>query len=124
MSSSNKHFYGKNGIVNAQRELVNKLKEVEALLAKNTDGNKYLLNYSAVSYADALIAPYLVRLYLAIEDENPILEGIDLKNYPAVYKYIQNLLEDQKLSKAFNLDEPVKSKTKKTAPKIWSNVVA
>lgn len=91
----------------AKVDLKANLKEVEELLKKNQPGNKYLLDSKEFSYADAIISPYLVRLYIAIKEGHLVIAGVNMKDYPHLSKYIDNLLANPDLKQAYNLDEQV-----------------
>ena len=80
---------------------------IEDTLKKNQKENNFLLNKSDFTYADARISPYIVRLYLAIQEDHQMLTGINLNLLPNIKKYAENLINHRTLAQAFNLDEPV-----------------
>lgn len=101
----------------ARTDLTNKLKLVEEMLSKNQNGHKYLLDSPEFTYADARVSPYFVRLYLALKNGHEVLKGISLDSYPLLKSYVENLIGDKDLSKAYNLDAPVKASKKSTTQK-------
>jgi glutathione S-transferase len=122
--SSHKEFRGKLGTQNAQKELIHKLKQIEDALKTNNPENKFLFNSKEFSFADALVSPYLVRLYVAIKQGHSVLEKISMEIYPHVNSYCEMLINDDKLAPAYNLDEPVeKSKSAKSNSTHWSKYI-